>query len=77
MSLIEHINTGYTEPIADLRTAFFLLLGKLDELRQIIGDGKPRSLARDINMHLWSDARVVIQRAQRQADYRPVSVEFG
>jgi hypothetical protein len=49
---------------------YFINIGsfwELGELRQIIGDGEPRSFARNINIHLWADAWIIIQRAQRQA----------
>jgi hypothetical protein len=56
-----------------LQTYFFSsLLGsfwELGELRQIIGDGEPRGFARNIDMHLWADAWIIIQRSQRQAKY--------
>ena len=34
-------------------------------LREVVGDRKPRSLAGDVHVELRSDARVVVQRAQR------------
>ena len=57
------------EPKSTREPSFSWSLWELGELRQVIGDGEPRSFARNINMHLWADARIIIQRAQRQAKY--------
>src|SRR4029078_1424549 len=46
-------------------------------LRQIVGNRKPRSLVGDVHMKPRSDSRIVIQRAERQAQILWVSIEFA
>jgi hypothetical protein len=47
------------------------------QLRQIVGDGEPRRLARDVDMLRRPNARIIVECAERQPIIVGVRVDIG